>query len=112
MKRVFLDAHLAVLAALALATIGAHAANTPDALDQPPSNMLPAPVQIAPSMPAVPPRAAEPSGNPLWGIPLSALSATRERPLFNPSRRAGATAAAAAARAREAAADPGRRDRR
>ena len=26
-------------------------------------------------------------GNPLWGIPLHALSATRERPLFSPSRR-------------------------
>jgi len=98
MKRVFLDAHLAVLAALALATIGAHAANTPDALDQPPSNMLPAPVQIAPSMPAVLPRAAEPSGNPLWAIPLSALSATRERPLFNPLRRAPAPVVTSAVR--------------
>jgi len=27
------------------------------------------------------------SGNPLWGIPLGALSATLERPLFSPSRR-------------------------
>lgn len=26
-------------------------------------------------------------GNPLWGIPLHSLSATRERPLFSPSRR-------------------------
>jgi general secretion pathway protein N len=26
-------------------------------------------------------------GNPLWSIPLRALSATRERPLFSPSRR-------------------------
>jgi general secretion pathway protein N len=26
-------------------------------------------------------------GNPLWGIPMSALSATRERPLFSASRR-------------------------
>ena len=35
------------------------------------------------------PRQAEPtpSGNPLWGIPLRELSATRERPLFSPSRR-------------------------
>lgn len=31
--------------------------------------------------------AALPGGNPLWGIPLSALSATRERPLFTASRR-------------------------
>jgi hypothetical protein len=28
------------------------------------------------------------SGNPLWSIPLSALGATRERPLFSASRRA------------------------
>lgn len=26
-------------------------------------------------------------GNPLWGVPLGLLSATRERPLFSPSRR-------------------------
>jgi hypothetical protein len=35
-------------------------------------------------------------GNPLWGIPLPALSATRERPLFSPSRRPPAPAVAAA----------------
>ncbi len=28
-----------------------------------------------------------PSGNPLWAVPLSALSATRERPIFSASRR-------------------------
>ena len=28
-----------------------------------------------------------PSANPLWTIPLSSLTATRERPLFSPSRR-------------------------
>ena len=27
------------------------------------------------------------SGNPLWGVPLSQLSATRDRPIFSPSRR-------------------------
>ena len=30
---------------------------------------------------------APPAGNPLWAIPLRSLSATRERPLFSPSRR-------------------------
>ena len=30
---------------------------------------------------------APPTGNPLWAIPLRSLSATRERPLFTPSRR-------------------------
>src|ERR1700730_21358 len=28
-----------------------------------------------------------PGGNPLWGIPVSSLSATRERPIFSVSRR-------------------------
>ena len=28
-----------------------------------------------------------PAGNPLWAIPLKVLSATRERPIFSPSRR-------------------------
>jgi general secretion pathway protein N len=36
------------------------------------------------------------SGNPLWGIPLKTLSATRERPIFLPSRRPPAPAVAAA----------------
>jgi hypothetical protein len=27
------------------------------------------------------------SGNPLWGIPMTRLSATRDRPIFSPSRR-------------------------
>jgi general secretion pathway protein N len=44
-----------------------------------------------------PPKSAQPAGpaaeaaplaaNPLWGVPLGSLSATRERPLFSPSRR-------------------------
>src|SRR6266496_1371786 len=41
--------------------------------------------------PALPVRAAAPDsagiGNPLWTIPLNTLTATRERPLFTPSRR-------------------------
>ena len=35
-------------------------------------------------------------GNPLWAIPLRDLSATRERPVFSPSRRPPAPAVAAA----------------
>jgi hypothetical protein len=35
------------------------------------------------------PKSSPPSGgNPLWGISLNSLTATRERPLFSPSRRA------------------------
>ena len=37
-------------------------------------------------------------GNPLWGIPLATLSATRDRPLFTPSRRPPAPTVAAAPR--------------
>jgi hypothetical protein len=36
-----------------------------------------------------------PAGNPLWAIPLKELSATRERPIFSPTRRAPAPAVAA-----------------
>ncbi|WP_167532078.1 hypothetical protein [Rhodopseudomonas palustris] len=37
--------------------------------------------------PATPAAARAPVGNPLWAIPLARLTATRERPLFAPSRR-------------------------
>ena len=40
------------------------------------------------------PGAREPRGNPLWAIPLRSLTATRERPLFTPSRRPPAPAVA------------------
>jgi hypothetical protein len=42
------------------------------------------------------PRDQAPGGNPLWAIPLSELSATRERPIFSPSRRPPPPAVAAA----------------
>lgn len=38
---------------------------------------------------------APPSGNPLWSIPLSTLSATQERPIFSASRRPPPRAVAA-----------------
>jgi general secretion pathway protein N len=40
-----------------------------------------------PDVTAKPPETQAVSANPLWAIPLSALSATRNRPLFTPSRR-------------------------
>lgn len=46
---------------------------------------------------AAKPEPAAPRGNPLWGIPLRALSATRERPLFTASRRPPAPVVAAVA---------------
>jgi general secretion pathway protein N len=44
---------------------------------------------VPPGQPIVaPPAAAQAQpGNPLWAVPLRTLSATRERPIFSPSRR-------------------------
>jgi hypothetical protein len=49
-----------------------------------------------PEVTAKPPEAPAVVANPLWGIPLSALTATRSRPLFTPSRRPPAPVVAAA----------------
>ncbi|MCI0599582.1 MAG: general secretion pathway protein GspN [Beijerinckiaceae bacterium] len=53
---------------------------------------LPIQAVIAPPGVQLPP----PGGNPLWGIPLSSLSATRDRPVFTASRRPPAPPADAA----------------
>ena len=43
---------------------------------------------VKPLQDARPPaKAARPRGNPLWSVPFSALTATRERPIFSASRR-------------------------
>src|SRR5579862_8527183 len=49
-----------------------------------------------PDVTAKPPETPTVAANPLWAIPLSALAATRNRPLFTPSRRPPAPAVAAA----------------
>jgi general secretion pathway protein N len=88
--------HMALLFAAALAA-PAFAANPPNALDLPPSGVTPPPVdmlQTGPVQQSTSERPRELSGNPLWAIPLSSLSATRERPLFTPSRRPPAPAIA------------------
>ncbi|MFL6796085.1 MAG: hypothetical protein ACJ8F3_01585 [Xanthobacteraceae bacterium] len=51
-----------------------------------------------------PPSDAALSANPLWAIPIGTLSATRERPIFIPSRRPPTPPAVAAPRAPPAAA--------
>lgn len=59
-----------------------------------------------PSVATTPLRAnavAAPTGNPLWSIPLGSLVATRDRPLFTPSRRPPAPAVANVPIARPAA---------
>jgi general secretion pathway protein N len=50
-------------------------------------------VRTPETQPPPPPRALSP--NPLWEIPLSKLSTTRERPIFSPSRRPPPVVAAA-----------------
>jgi general secretion pathway protein N len=59
------------------------------ALEDPPAASAPNAASAAdwPATAATPAPAPAPRGNPLWGIPLRALSATRDRPLFSPSRR-------------------------
>jgi general secretion pathway protein N len=100
-----------LLAALLLAGGAARGANPPNVMDDvPPPRIIPAPVDMMPAAPRAPEpietpaarpsqpaaKPSEPSANPLWAIPLSRLTATRERPLFLPSRRAPSPAVAAA----------------
>jgi general secretion pathway protein N len=68
----------------------AFAANDPRGLDlRDDDTGRPSPLMLGPDAAAPLPSADLPalSGNPLWGIPLSSLRATQERPLFSPSRR-------------------------
>jgi general secretion pathway protein N len=61
-------------------------------------NLNPAAIDImraAPQPPNAPAPQALSSGNPLWTIPLSQLAATRDRPIFSPSRRPPPPVAAA-----------------
>jgi general secretion pathway protein N len=69
-----------------LAALGATIllAAAPAGLDAVPIGITP-PISIGGDAPASVEQ--RPRGNPLWGIPLSVLSATRERPLFLPARR-------------------------
>jgi hypothetical protein len=52
-----------------------------------PNNAVLPPIPQLPSAPDVGSDSGEKSGNPLWGITIESLHATRERPLFTPSRR-------------------------
>jgi len=105
-------AALALMAATALAAPAVTLALPTDAPDVDTSRRTDAPsistVWDQPATPAPvitvrPPEAQPPapervlSPNPLWEIPLSGLSVTRERPIFSPSRRPPPPAVAAAA---------------
>ncbi len=104
--------HALLLAALLLAGHEARGANPPNVTDDiAPTRVIPAPVDMMPAAPRAPEpepvetptgqpsqaatKPSEPSANPLWAIPLSRLTATRDRPLFLPSRRAAAPSVAA-----------------
>ena len=68
---------------LALAVIAAHAA-VEAAVEPAAGPGAPADEQVVPVLPSPAPLTR---GNPLWAVPLADLSATRERPIFSPSRR-------------------------
>jgi general secretion pathway protein N len=86
----------ALIATAAIAAVTAftgditRAANDPLGLEPDDGGIgQPSPLLPGPAINALPSSVAEPTlrGNPLWGITVESLSATRERPLFSPSRR-------------------------
>jgi hypothetical protein len=90
----------AIAAADPLDTAGAedmHAGSPPaSAIWEQPAARAPAQVVTAPPAPVPAPERAL-GANPLWGIPLTSLSGTRDRPIFSSSRRPPAPAVAPAA---------------
>jgi general secretion pathway protein N len=100
-RRVTMGLVTVSLASLALLLHGAAAStsSSEDALDgnlngdlrlAAPPAVLSTPAEPVTTVRVVAPVAAParaPSANPLWAIPLSQLSGTRERPIFSPSRR-------------------------
>jgi general secretion pathway protein N len=100
-----------VLATLVLAVIEDRASAAPEApFESPPGPPAIVPVEHPgpPTRPAVAdrPRAA----NPLWAVPLGMLSATRDRPIFSPTRRPPAVVAAVDAPPAKAAPPPAEPD--
>jgi general secretion pathway protein N len=79
-----------------LVTSGADAAQVLAALDSGPRPGLGeieqfpiTPRELSPPQPGIAQsvQSQQPTGNPLWAVPLRTLSGTRERPIFSPSRR-------------------------
>jgi len=69
------------------------------------SQPAPEPAKVVTAPPPPAPAAERPlSANPLWAIPLAALSSTRDRPIFSATRRPPAPAVAPAAAPKVAAA--------
>jgi len=98
------------IAAAGLIADGVLAARDPAALDA--NSETVQPLMIDPGAdfarpPARPAREKETqTGNPLWAVPLSTLTVTRERPLFSPSRRPPPPVVAAPTAPRVAAPPP------
>jgi hypothetical protein len=90
----------AVAAADPLASAGAEDARggspTVSGIWEQPAARAPAQVVTAPTAPPAPVPERALSANPLWAIPLTALSGTRDRPIFSSSRRPPAPAVAPA----------------
>lgn len=99
---------LTLMVLLVISNSGALAVNAPSAVEprsaEPqedlfaarPDTTAPAPSPVAPPPPVATTAPAQPpvTGNPLWAKPLNRLTATRERPLFAPTRRPPAVAVA------------------
>ena len=87
---------LAGVAAAAVAPRAVEPGEEPPGLGRSGSGPPPAAANLSVAAPSSAPGVAEKaqSGNPLWAIPLSSLTATRERPIFLPSRRPPAPAVA------------------
>jgi general secretion pathway protein N len=85
---------LFAVSAIALSAFAAISANdVPDnATSRPSIDVELYPTKAAPTKPTPTKPERTTFGNPLWGIPLGSLSATRERPIFSASRRGPALA--------------------
>jgi len=89
MRKAILLAGGLLLGAVAMAAVPVESGDAARGVGLSGSGSSPAVVNSSAAAPSPAPRVAEKaqSGNPLWAIPLRRLSATRERPLFAPSRR-------------------------
>ena len=79
---------------LSFAAVGPSGFEPVDQLSGPPSTVS---TGTEPGASSSAEKATPASANPLWAIPLSSLAATRQRPLFSPSRRQPAPPAVAVA---------------
>ena len=85
-KALFVLAGLVGCHGLPIASQGATHATASNSIDSLVNASAESTAQPTPARAADTPKRPQ-TGNPLWGIPLSSLSATRERPIFSPSRR-------------------------